>query len=154
MSLSIFFIAWSQRPAGFVYLHGEPSTGKTYLAVCTLRRFAWSYRSPIRYVGHDLAARIREDLDSQFAGKFVRDLSGLKGLLLIDDLGTEGLKDLTREQIARIVYARYDNLYPTLITSNHNLAWVATNIDQRVADRILESDQVKQYLGPNRRIKP
>ncbi len=151
-----FFESWSKEPEGFTFLFGATGTGKSYLATCVLRRFIGYHlidTNNCRYCRFDLIDQIRNAVAKDQADQFVRSIANAKGLMVIDDLGVGRIEGWPGEQLCRILYSRYDSMLPTLITSNHDLRWIATNIDARVADRIAESNQVFEFTGPNRRIK-
>lgn len=154
--LKMFFETWSKEPYGFSFLFGITGTGKSFLAACVLRRFIGYHlieSHNARYCRFDLLDQIRNSVAKDQADKFVRSIAEVNGLLILDDLGVARVDGWPGEQLCRIIYHRYDAMLPMMITSNHDLRWIATNLDARIADRIAESNQVFEYTGPNRRIK-
>jgi DNA replication protein DnaC len=105
------------------------------------------------YLPSDFPDQIRKATGSSTVDTLVMSIARLRGLVVMDDLGVQNLNDFVRDQIARIIYHRYDSLLPIMITCNFDLAWIATHLDTRIADRIAESNQVFKLDGPNRRLK-
>jgi DNA replication protein DnaC len=59
-------------------------------------------------------------------------------LLVLDDLGAEKPTEWVQEQLFIIINRRYEELLPTLITTNCSMAELIDRIGRRTADRILE----------------
>lgn len=111
------------------FLHGGYGTGKTHLAIAALQEFGAGqfWKAP------DMLDWIRQRAYGDGAGteaaleRFRDD----KGLLVVDDLGTEKSTDWASEQMYRILDARYDRILPTIITSNFDFG----RLDGRIKSR-------------------
>ena len=75
-------------------------------------------------------------------------------LLVLDDLGAQKTTEWVTERLFVIINARYDDLLPTIITSNIYLeelrqlpGW------DRLVDRIVEMARAVRMAGRNYRIK-
>jgi DNA replication protein DnaC len=61
------------------------------------------------------------------------------GLLVLDDLGSEKTTDYAYQMLYLIINRRYNNLLPTIFTSNFNLSELADKLqDDRITSRIKE----------------
>jgi len=85
--------------------------------------------------GHDLSERLA-------TYKF-------RNLLMIDDFGTEKLTDFVYQCIYEVLNKRYEQMLPTIITSNKNLQ----DLDERIASRISEACDVIALSGGDLRLK-
>jgi DNA replication protein DnaC len=59
-------------------------------------------------------------------------------LLVLDDLGAEKPSDWVREQLYVIINRRYENMLPTIITTNCTTKELIDKIGQRTVSRIVE----------------
>jgi len=58
------------------------------------------------------------------------------GLLILDDLGAEGVTDASKANLRTIINVRHENLMPTIITTNLNRQKLEARLDERVIDRL------------------
>jgi len=150
------------RPGYFVT--GGAGTGKTHLAVAILRD--WLHRRRERSVpwsGEDPAAFIRAtDLLLRLRGSFSREVGEARELTLVrlyqtipllalDDLGAEKASDWALSALYSIIAARYDDLRPTVVTSNLSLEEL-DRWDPRISSR-LAGWRVIELGGRDRRIE-
>lgn len=77
------------------------------------------------------------------------DIATDASLLMLDDLGVEKMSDWVEEKLYMLVDTRYENLVPTIFTTNEKREDLAKRIGRRVADRILESSQFIVMDGKN-----
>jgi len=105
------------------FLVGSPGTGKTHLAIAVALHVAdaegrgarfWKVPSLLAHL-RDYLARPPEWTNVEAE---IRAISTSPGLYVFDDLGKEKLTEWAGEQLYRILDARYDNQFPTIITSN------------------------------------
>ena len=157
-------------PKGIVekglFLHGNFGCGKTYLVAALFNELAKSgVRSAIIYWPEYLRT-LKNSFQSSSSDEFKNKYNEVKyaKLLLIDDLGAEGVSSWNRDEILGTIlqYRMQENL-PTFITSNLNikeledhLSVTTSNKSEKVkAKRIIE--RVKQLtidtemLGHNNR---
>ena len=89
-----------------------------------------------RYAQCDLIAdRIKQD------ESFKYDIAFHKGLLVLDDLGTEALV-YGQESLPFILYRRYERNLPTIITTNLTREGIQARYGERIADRLRTYDQI------------
>ena len=106
----------SKNPKG-LYLHGNFGCGKTYLIAAIFNELAKSnIKSSIIFWPEFLRQAFYEDFNSKF--DYVKKVP----LLLIDDIGAEGLTAYNRDEIlCPLLQYRMDNNLTTFFTSNLNL---------------------------------
>lgn len=100
-----------------LYLHGNFGCGKTYLIAATFNELAKSgYKSSIIFWPEFLRQAFYEDFKDKF--EYVKKVP----LLLIDDIGAEGLTAWNRDEIlCPLLQYRMDNNLTTFFTSNLNI---------------------------------
>ena len=110
-------------------LMGTVGTGKSTIAASLCR--AWTdILTVARFYQCDIVAeRIRQDESYKYEVAFQ------KGLIVLDDLGTEG-KVYGEESLPFILYRRYERNLPTVITTNLNLEQIARKYGERISDRL------------------
>ena len=149
-----------------LYLHGNFGCGKTYLLAAMFNELAKeNVRSVITYWPEYLRS-LKSSYSSSSSYEFKDKYNEVKyaKLLLIDDLGAEGVTSWSRDEIlGTILQYRMQEHLPTFITSNLNLKELeehlsvsTTNKSERVkAVRIIE--RIKQLtidaemIGQNNR---
>jgi len=125
-----------------LYIWGPFGVGKTGLAV----GYAWDYltkMNPItlRFVTvPDLLASLRATYSTGQTEEHIITLYSRCGLLVLDDLGAEQVKDTgwLEDRLYRIIGHRHAEELPTVFTSNLDLDHVADRVGPRVTDRIAE----------------
>lgn len=126
-----------------VTILGPAGTGKTWIAVRMLMKL-WNTADGGGRVGK-WAARPRffdvstaiEAIKSEFGtgdnGKTLEAMM-VSRLLVLDDLGAQRETDFTKDQVSVVLRSRYNDMLPTIITSNAaNLGELG---DQRIASRL------------------
>lgn len=114
--------AFIERPAGLLYLFGNPGSGKTHLAVAGAIRLVEQGRN-VRFVRMmDLTNALRDAAtgDNHALDTLVTQLSKI-AVLVLDEFPPEHVTPFVYEQIYRILDARYAVYAPTIITSNIDL---------------------------------
>ena len=139
-----------------IYLHGSVGTGKTHFAYAIKKhhdkpetgRFAmlWNMTELL----HDM----RKDFDAPYGEKMRPEESIMahKWLVIIDDVGAEKISDWVAETFYLIVNRRYEDMLPTIFTSNLNPQALADRIGDRTVSRIVEMCDVVEISGTDRRI--
>jgi len=100
-----------------LYLHGNFGCGKTYLIAAIFNELAKSnYKSSIIFWPEFLRQAFYDDFNSKF--EYIKKVP----LLLIDDIGAEGLTAWNRDEIlCPLLQYRMDNNLTTFFTSNLNM---------------------------------
>lgn len=141
-----------------LYIHGSVGSGKTHLMYAIGKMVedlkivdrVWIFNST------DLLRQIREDFNpsDKYENKHLfQKLLEFRGLLMIDDIGSEKLSDWVLETFYLIINKRYEEVLPTIFTSNLMIKDLAEKIGDRSTSRIIESCDILQISGDDRRIK-
>ncbi|GAA1892313.1 ATP-binding protein [Streptantibioticus ferralitis] len=136
---------------GSLLIAGPTGTGKTYQAYGAVRgllaagvRLRWQ-----ALTASDLyaAQRPRHGSDSE------RDLQALMRcpLLIVDDLGAAKTSEWTEELTYRLVNYRYEQLLPTVFTTNLPIRDLREMLGDRVASRLAEMTERVTLTGADRR---
>ena len=110
-----------------VYIYGNSGSGKTHLTACICNELISQYRQCLFTNFFEISKLIRStwgrtNTDAESVIKRIGEID----FLFIDDLGTEALQkngedNWLQEQIFDIINKRYNNLKPTIFSSNHSL---------------------------------
>jgi DNA replication protein DnaC len=154
---------FAEKPDGFFLLHGPPGAGKTWLAVAMLRAVIGTgvYHPVSRLFGGrplecgfiaegDLLAGRRASFDGQRRDETKWTAS--VGLLVLDDFASSRLTDWSAGELAGLVGRRYDNVLPTILTSNLDLNAIAAAVDPRTSSRLREDGNVLALGGRDLRV--
>jgi DNA replication protein DnaC len=143
-------------------LLGPTGTGKTWQAYAALRQ-AVTYPQPARGVGYrapgwkatthaDLLASMRPSPrnDSEQVLKELRDLP----LLFVDDLGVAKNSEWVEDITYRLINGRYEQMMPSIFTSNLAVNQLKDALGDRVASRLAETTIRVVLNGADRRRQP
>lgn len=104
----------------------------------------------------DLLLEIRgsfNSADPQNSEKgIVNEFSDWKKVLVLDDLGAEKSTEWSMATLFTIINRRYENIAPTIITSNLSLDELSRHIGDRITSRIVGMCRVIEFKGKDRRI--
>lgn len=137
-----------------LYIYGDKGTGKTHLAACIV---------------NDLSEKLIPAVFTNFgeiAKMALKSLAQFERLcsvefLVIDDIGAQRVRgkdgDLwLQEKVYEIVNCRYNEMLPTIFTSNYSIGDLVTEcgVAARTVDRIAEmSSAVLKITGKSRRLE-
>jgi DNA replication protein DnaC len=141
-------------------LLGVTGCGKTHAAYAAVRAAttlslptrAGAFRSPtwqaMTYAEMTASLRPRgRDYDPEAVLERYRKV----GLLFIDDLGTAKLTEFTEEATYRLINGRYEDMRPSIFTSNLAADALRDVIGDRIASRLAETCVRVVLDGPDRR---
>ncbi len=105
-----------------LYFEGTCGTGKTHLAVAIAMKLINQGVPVICKTSIDLLASIKQSYehDSTVNEEDVIEAYNTVDLLVIDDLGKERATEWSVPILYRIINDRYENMLPTVITTNYN----------------------------------
>lgn len=105
-----------------LYFEGTCGTGKTHLAVAIAMKLITQGVPVICKTSIDLLASIKQsyERDSTVNEEDVIEAYNTVDLLVIDDLGKERATEWSVPILYRIINDRYENMLPTVITTNYN----------------------------------
>lgn len=122
-----------------IRLVGNYGCGKTHLTAAIIHRLAERGIGGIFVVVPELLRAIRRGFNqaNEDSDRLVK-LTEEAPLLVLDDLGAEKPSDWVREQLYVIINRRYENMLPTIITTNCSMQELVDRIGQRTVSRIIE----------------
>jgi DNA replication protein DnaC len=146
--------AYSNLSDKGIYIHGSVGTGKTHIAYALLKKTRADGRSAMFWNTTEMMRDIRRDLDRDSYDKTHTDsfLMDFKGVLFLDDIGSEKMTDWVAETFYLIINRRYNYILPTVFTSNFSIAELADRIGDRTVSRIVEMCKVIPLNGDDRRL--
>lgn len=147
-------VAVDLAEAPSLLLLGATGAGKTYQAYGALRaavlahpRASWATTT---YADFTAALRPRPKVDTEAEMDRFRSVD----LLLVDDLAAAKSSEWVEEVTYRLVNGRYEDMRPSIFTSNLALAELKEAIGDRVASRLAETCVRVVLDGPDRRRQP
>jgi len=137
-----------------MYIHGGVGTGKTHIAYALLKEAEgrkiscglWNTTEMFRQFRRDIKRSDDEKTDVEDV------LLESRGLLVFDDIGAEKLSDWVSETFYLIINRRYEEMIPTIFTSNLDVATLAEKIGDRTVSRIIEMCDIIKLDGKDRRL--
>ena len=118
----------------YMYSHTKGS-GKTRMAASIAYEIIDELHLPVKFVTSiQILNEIKRSWDEGGESDLLYKLSTVK-VLIIDDFGTEAVKDWLSERFYHIINERYINKLTTIFTSNASLAEL--EYDERITNRIL-----------------
>jgi DNA replication protein DnaC len=135
-----------------LYIYGGVGTGKTHIAYAIKRRYDELRQPNLFWNMTELIDEIRSDFnrkEKEFTGENVLDY---QHLLFLDDIGAEKPTEWVEEKIYLIVNRRYNDMLPTIFTSNLNISELSDRIGDRIASRIVEMCEIINLEGEDRRL--
>lgn len=129
-----------------LFLVGDVGTGKSHLAYAILNALIKKSVPGMVASVPDMLDDLRDNKDGQIEALKEIDL------LVLDDLGSQKNTEWVTERLFVILNARYADLKPTIITSNHRLEVLKqTDGWQRITDRIIEMSRLIRVEGKSYR---
>jgi DNA replication protein DnaC len=122
-----------------IRLVGNYGCGKTHLTASIIHRLAEQGIGGVFVVVPELLRAIRRGYNSpnEDSEKLV-SLTEEAPLLVLDDLGAEKPSDWVREQLYVIINRRYENMLPTIVTTNCSTQELVDRVGQRTVSRLIE----------------
>lgn len=135
-------------------LVGNYGCGKTHLTAAIIHRLAEKGIGGVFVVVPELLRAIRRGFNqpNEDSEKIVK-LTEKAPLLVLDDLGAEKPSDWVREQLYVIINRRYENMLPTVITTNCTMKELVDRVGQRTASRIIEMTTPYKITAADYRLK-
>ena len=151
-----------------LYIFGNPGTGKTHISYAVCKKLYEEGRRVRAFSVVDILRFIKEDMNfdnnpnyqthgEKFFGEegldFLNAINDFKGVLFIDDLGTEKGTEWAIEVLNSIINKKYEDCIPVIITSNHNLSELSGKVGDRISSRIYQMCDVINMTGNDKRLE-
>lgn len=140
-----------------LFFYGTVGTGKSFLSGCIARELIEKGCSVIYFSAAGLFETLSRSLfDYKNKDEFHslhEDLYGCD-LLIIDDLGTECINNVTASQFFSLLNERHLNKKATIISTNLFLEDIQNRYSERIFSRIIDNYTICKFTGPDiRRLK-
>lgn len=144
-----------------MYIYGASGVGKTHLTACMSNELIKNQKHCLFTNFFEISKAIRDTFNNRDSDvKLINKISEVD-FLFIDDIGTERLRsngedNWLQEQVFDIINKRYNNIKPTIFTSNHSIRQLVEErgLMEKTADRIDEmSKRVIEIKGNSYRRK-
>lgn len=142
----------SRQPVENLLICGAVGTGKTHLC-SAIANYVLQAGVRIIYlkISHllDLIRDYKFNLDKSSPKEQNRNLDNLikVDLLIIDDLGTEGLTDFVKEQLLLLLDERNNYHLPWVISTNLTPNELDEKYELRLVDRIIGTSKILKFTG-------
>lgn len=135
-------------------LFGNYGCGKTHLVSAIIHRLAENKKKTLFMVVPELLRTIRQGFnqDDDVSRKLVNKAEAYP-LLILDDLGAEKTSDWVREQLYIIINRRYENMLPTIVTTNCTTAELVERLGERTVSRLIEMTDAYKITADDYRLK-
>jgi DNA replication protein DnaC len=153
-------LEWIRDPKGVLFIYGPVGTGKTHMSWAIVReqlRKLDTSSSPM-VMGDSVASLFERmkpgQVSNQDRGTWLDPQVGAPRtpLLLLDDFGASRLTDWMLETMFHILNARYNQLLPTIISSNLMPGPELSDlVGDRIVSRIAEDVTLIPVVGEDRR---
>ena len=118
-----------------LYIEGTNGTGKTHLAAAITLQLIGEGIPVICRTSGDLLLNIKRAFDSEYVSESeILETYKDVDLLIIDDLGKEQCSDWSMSTLYSILNDRYEDMKPTIITTNYNADDLATALTPKGSD--------------------
>jgi DNA replication protein DnaC len=136
-----------------IYIHGPVGCGKTHVAYALLKLAHEKKFSSMFWNVTELLRELRLDIGRKENKTHIgQKLLDFRGILFLDDIGAEKLTDWVLEEIYILTNRRYEEMIPTIFTSNLSLTELADRISERTVSRIVEMCHVVKLDGKDKRL--
>lgn len=128
------------QPDGWLLFTGTYGCGKTHLAAAIANHRIESDQSAIFVVVPDLLDHLRSTFGPSSETNYDDLFDEVRNttVLILDDLGVQGVTPWAQEKMFQILNHRYNSQLPTVLTTNQRLE----DLDQRVRSRLLDMNLV------------
>lgn len=127
--------AYHQARGDGLYIEGTNGTGKTHLAAAIALQLIGEGIPVICKTSSDLLLDIKKSFDGEGTRESdVLDIYKRVDLLIIDDLGKEQCSDWSMSTLYSILNDRYEDMKPTIVTTNYNADALVTALTPKGFD--------------------
>jgi len=150
-----------------LYLWGASGCGKSHAAYAIARYIDEVKDAQVMvFKSADILEMMKQDMDIKNSDKetngdlyfgesnFLKGIKDYKGILVIDDLGVTKETEWEIQTFYQIIDRKYEDMIPTIITSNLGLDEISKKMGDRIASRIAGMCQVFEMTGKDKRVSP
>ncbi|MGQ9552596.1 MAG: ATP-binding protein [Anaerolineae bacterium] len=130
---------YAENPQGWIVFQGDHYSGKTHLAAA-IANYRIAHGFPALFIAvPDLLDHLRSAYDPNAPVSFDKRLQQVRRapLLVLDDLGAQSSTPWAQEKLYQLFTYRFNELKPTVITTDHTLE----QIDERLKVRLMDKSR-------------
>jgi DNA replication protein DnaC len=144
---------WAAGEITSLVLIGAAGVGKTHLGAALLNAAGKGLWQNVAELIVGMRADINRASDDKLFQFRPNELRRYAGPLVLDDLGRERISDWTGETVYTLVNARYEERYPTIVTSNLSARNLQTNGYWPAISRLAEDGELVEITAPDYRLR-
>lgn len=141
-----------------LFIFGSVGLGKTFTGYAIYNHIR-ELKLPVKFIKSSRIVEAAKNCyytggysEDVFENKeILKDVQSFKGVLIIDDMGSEKLTEGSIATYFACLDHRYEYEYPTIYTSNYSLEELTERLGERIVSRIYESSHVYQLEGISKR---
>jgi len=132
-----------KKKKNFLIYCGTPGIGKTFLCAALIDWAMKNFHSFRYWKEIDLLKKVRASIE-EFKGDYQETLKNLldDDLIFLDDIGSSGLNEWREEIFFSTIDQRYNNMKPTVITSNFSVKEMEKLYHKRISSRLFSHDSI------------
>lgn len=138
-----------------LYIHGSAGVGKTHIAYALLKAgYEVLHKNTKIYNTTELLHSMRNDFNKDCNKEYCisNEVRDYRGILIFDDIGAEKLSEWVQETFYLIINKRYNDMLPTIFTSNLSVPQLAEHFGDRITSRIVGMCDIVEIKGEDRRL--
>lgn len=139
-----------------IYIHGGVGCGKTHIAYALSEKYeSVMGAKPSFWNTTELFEEIKDDYDRHYTDKtnILEAIMDYDKLLFLDDIGSEKPTEWVQERFYLLINKRYNEMRPTVYTSNYSVGELAARLGDRIVSRIVETCEIVKLEGVDRRLE-
>lgn len=135
-------------------LFGSYGCGKTHLVSAIIHKIGENYVDSTFINVPELLVKIKQSFGNDEVNfDWMIEKAKDASLLILDDLGAEKSSDWVREQLYVIINRRYEDMLPTIVTTNCTTAELVDRLGERTVSRLIEMTDAYKITADDYRLK-
>lgn len=143
---------FSQRERGLL-LAGDCGSGKTHLAAAVVHALIDQGRHAIFLTGGRYLDSLKDAFGDPDKTRRIRHEARSADLLVLDDIGAEMNGDWARSEFFSLLNDRYEQMRPTILTTNLSMDELTARLGKRTVSRIAEMTDGIRLHSADRRLQ-
>jgi len=135
-------------------LFGSYGCGKTHLVSAIIHKLGENFFESAFINVPELFMEIKQSFgDEEKNAYHLVNRAKKASLLILDDLGAEKPSEWVREQLYVIINRRYEDMLPTIVTTNCTTAELVERLGERTVSRLIEMTDTYKIMADDYRLK-